>query len=238
MSVPAEARQDKAQPTTKAERAYHEIRRLIANGSIRPGTVFDQEQLARDLKMSTTPLRETLRRLESEGFVQLSPHRDVHVRQLSAQEMRDLYQVRIVLEPHAARLAALGASDADINALQREIERTPKRAPDLAEHYQKVHQLLYSGCGNRFLVAVLDRVNDRIGRYRAMFVPLDPDMLELIGSFHARASAAFAARDGDALEAIVRDHLENAMHGFGERADFQSDNVGAESSRQRAGGAR
>lgn len=225
MSVLPVAQRDDAPSLTKAERAYFELRRSIANGTIRPGTVFNQEQLARDLEMSTTPLRETLRRLATEGFVELSPHRDVRVPSLTVDEMRKLYEVRLALEPHAARSAAFAATDDDIAAVEREIDRSPDQISNLPEYYQQVHQLLYAGCDNVFLVSLLDRINDRLGRYRAMLLPLDAGMAELVERFHKRAREAFIARDGDQLEAVVREYLAHAVVEFTERvrARFDAD---------------
>src|SRR3954466_15893445 len=91
---------------TKGDLAYARVRELILSGELGPGTVLPQASLAAAIGMSTTPLREGLRRLAQEGLVDLDAHRDARVRPLDATEARDLLELRGTLDPMAARLAA------------------------------------------------------------------------------------------------------------------------------------
>src|SRR5262249_3959352 len=91
---------------TKGELAYTRVRGLIVTGALEPGSTLNQETLARELGISTTPLREALGRLESEGLVELGAHRDARVTPLTGDEARDLLELRLSLDPLAARLAA------------------------------------------------------------------------------------------------------------------------------------
>ena len=97
---------DEAVFTTKSDLAYTRVRALILSGELAPGAVLPQAALARTIGMSTTPLREALRRLKQEGLVELDAHRDARVRPLDATEARDLLELRRSLEPLAAELAA------------------------------------------------------------------------------------------------------------------------------------
>ncbi|MDA2915199.1 GntR family transcriptional regulator, partial [Acidobacteriia bacterium AH_259_A11_L15] len=71
-----------------------------------PGVVFNQATFARTIGISTTPLREALRRLKSEGLIELGAHRDAKIAEISAEEARDLYELRRSLDPMAVALAA------------------------------------------------------------------------------------------------------------------------------------
>jgi DNA-binding GntR family transcriptional regulator len=85
--------------TTKSDLAYTRVRRLILSGELAPGAVLPQASLARTIGISTTPLREALRRLKQEGLVDLDAHKDARVRPLDATEARDLLELRRNLDP-------------------------------------------------------------------------------------------------------------------------------------------
>src|SRR3712207_4768517 len=91
---------------TKSDLAYTRVRELILSGELEPGSVINQAGLAKEIGISTTPLREALRRLMQQGLVELDAHRDARVTQLDAAEARDLLEVRRSLDPMAASLAA------------------------------------------------------------------------------------------------------------------------------------
>src|ERR1700730_14446555 len=95
---------------TKAEAVYQELRRRILSSVILPGSMLSQEALAVQLGVSITPLREALRRLETEGLVKTLAHRTMTIPPLTRKEVRELYAVRLQLDPLAAKLAAENAS--------------------------------------------------------------------------------------------------------------------------------
>ncbi len=103
---------------TKADYAYAEVRERILSGALPHGATVSQEALAAELDVSTTPLREAMRRLASEGLVVLDAHRDARVAPLTATEARSLFEVRQQLDPLAVRLAAERREAADIARIQ------------------------------------------------------------------------------------------------------------------------
>ena len=104
--------------STKSDVAYAELRRLILSRRPCPGSRLAQYELAASLGMSITPLREAIRRLSSEHLVDLDTHRDVTWRAMSAAEARQLFEVRLSLDPTAAELAAARRTDDDIAAMR------------------------------------------------------------------------------------------------------------------------
>src|SRR3954452_25563842 len=99
---------------TKSDLGYTQVRDLILSGELQPGAVLPQATLARTIGMSTTPLREALRRLKQEGLVELDAHRDARVAALDATEAREMLELRQELDPLAASLAAQRRSEADL----------------------------------------------------------------------------------------------------------------------------
>src|SRR5215217_1617639 len=109
-----------AQPPilTKNGYAYEELRRRIVSGEIEQGSVLSQSKLAQEIGVSTTPLREALRRLAAEGMVELKSHSDAKVASLTAEEARDLYVIRENLDPLAAGLAAESRTPSDVSRIE------------------------------------------------------------------------------------------------------------------------
>src|SRR3712207_5894504 len=98
---------------TKADYAYSAVREQIMSGALPQGSVVSQEALAAELNVSTTPLREAMSRLSSEGLVILGAHRDARVAPLTAAEARSLFEIRQQLDPLAVRLAAERRDEVD-----------------------------------------------------------------------------------------------------------------------------
>lgn len=104
-------------PGSKSD-AYAEVRKLILGGEVRPGQRLSHRSLARDLGLSRSPVREALLQLEAEGLIEHRPQSGVYLREVSAQELQELYDVREVLEPYAAERAARLADVPQIERLR------------------------------------------------------------------------------------------------------------------------
>src|SRR6476469_6619863 len=100
--------------STKSDDADAEVRRRILAGDVAPVSVLDQYLLSDQMGMSITPLREALRRLRGEGLIDIDVHKNTRVAPLSAAEARELFEIRLALDPAAAELAAKRRTDADI----------------------------------------------------------------------------------------------------------------------------
>src|SRR3954466_11368886 len=120
---------------TKSDLAYTRVRGLILSGELAPGAVLPQASLAQRIGMSTTPLREALRRLKQEGLVELDAHRDARVRPLDAAEARDLLELRRNLDPPAASPAAQRRTEDDLADIRAALEglEALDAAPSLAQ---------------------------------------------------------------------------------------------------------
>src|SRR5438552_14346318 len=111
--------------TCLADKAYHEIRGLIVSLELAPGAVIDERDLIERLGIGRTPVREALRRLAHERLVEVYPRRGMFVTGVDVRQLARLSEVRAVLEPEAARLAAERATDEDrarLDALLGELD--------------------------------------------------------------------------------------------------------------------
>jgi DNA-binding GntR family transcriptional regulator len=151
---------------SKTDAAYVELRMRILDGRLAPSLPLNQEQLAAELGISTTPLREALRRLESEGFVLMPAHRDVVVAPLDAAEMSVLYDVRGELDAFGAFLAAIHHDDDDAQTMQAACAELRTGTADAISQNRAFHRAVYLASHNNVLVEILDTLWDRSDRYR------------------------------------------------------------------------
>jgi len=199
---------------TKADAAYTELRRRIIAGVLAPSENLNQEQLANSLGVSTTPLREALRRLESESFIITNAHRDAIVAPLDLGQMSFLYEVKEALECAASGLAAERITPEDRAAIGAALERLGKHysADDDEEAWaanRRLHSAIYRSSHNPILIEQLDQVWDRYERFRRIL-----DVLVLAPSIdQEHASIVAAVFRGDAREAAeaMRAHLRRAQ---------------------------
>lgn len=203
---------------SKSEYAYAEIKRRILAEDLAPGAVVSQERIAAELGLSTTPLREALKRLATEGLITLSSYRDARVAELSAEEARSLYEVRLCVDPLAASLAAERRTEADTAAIEQalaHLEPLSGRAEmaSLAAH-RAFHRAVYLASHNQPLVGVLEGLWDKADRYRQ--VGLKAKMggkkdVERVRREHKSIAEAVIAGDAKRAEQVMRDHISGSL---------------------------
>jgi DNA-binding GntR family transcriptional regulator len=203
--------------STKSDFAYALVRNKILTLEYGPGATLNQAVLARDLGISTTPLREALRRLKSEGLVELDAHRDARVTTLSAEEARDLLEMRRALDPLAASLAAERRTRTDIGAMRgafaelRPLTNRPG-ADDLVAH-RRFHRAIYAASHNELLIATLESLWDRADRYRVLGLQETRDETERdeTAAEHQALLDAVVAGDATAAAEVMRRHIRSSL---------------------------
>jgi DNA-binding GntR family transcriptional regulator len=203
--------------STKSDLAYARVRRLILSGDLEPGTVLPQAALARTIGMSTTPLREALRRLKQEGLVELDAHRDARVAPLDAAEARDLVELRQSLDSLAASLAAERRSDTELTVMRAALdglESLPSHPSlDALEHHRRYHAAIYGAAHNTLLAEALDGLWDKSDRYRRHALADARDEADRVRSAAEHRLLYEAVRDGDAQAAadVMRRHVAASL---------------------------
>jgi DNA-binding GntR family transcriptional regulator len=202
---------------TKSDLAYVHIRGLILSGGLQPGAVLPQAALAQTIGISTTPLREALRRLKQEGLVDLDAHRDARVRPLDAAEARDLLELRGSLDPLAASLAAQRRTEADLTELRVALdglEALPTRpsAAELQNHH-RFHGAIHRASHNALLVETLDGLWVKTDRYRRHGLEAGRTQEERNARSTEHRQLFEAVADGDAETAaeLMRRHVESSL---------------------------
>lgn len=202
---------------TKGAYAYRTVRRKILTGELAPGSTINQGALAKEIGLSTTPLREALKRLETEGLVELGAHRDARVTDLRAEEARDLLELRRSLDPMAIALAAERRTRADIAAI-REAATGLRALPDnpryeqLAQH-RRFHAALYRASHNLLLIETLDGLWDKADRYRTMALDVDrgDEARAKKEREHVELVELVIAGDAEGAAALMREHIDTSL---------------------------
>ena len=182
------------------------LERILTN-AYAPGERLVETRIAQELGVSQAPVREALRELESLRFVESAPFRGTWVREVSDEELVEVYPIRAALEEVAARAAA-ERMDGDVKALEREI-RAMGKARDLheqVEHDVRFHELIVEASGNARLAEVWASLQvDARTMITALRTGLDP---REVAEMHRPIVAALRRRDPDGAGREIREHVE------------------------------
>jgi DNA-binding GntR family transcriptional regulator len=198
-------------PRTLAARAMVEIQDLILGGRFKPGDRLRIEELAGTLDMSPMPIREAIQRLEALGFVEHIPHRGARVRELSVEDMLDLYTTRIPLEVLAVRRAAAAFTDEDAERARQALAAYEARYRDgdtvgARDAHLDFHFSLYQAAGSRWLMRLIRPLCENGERYRLAALSAR-GTLDARRREHQAILDGCVAREPDRAAAALTEHL-------------------------------
>ena len=195
-----------------ADKAYHAIRGLIVSLELAPGALIDERELIERLEIGRTPVREALRRLAQEQLVEVYPRRGMFVTPVDARALARLSEVRAVLEPEAARLAAVRATDADreeLGLLLSELEGGG--GSELIDLDERIHRAVYRAAHNDLLQTTLEQYYTLALRIWSIALDRAHELEEAVAEHRALLEAIHDG-DGDRAAATMRAHVENFEH--------------------------
>jgi DNA-binding GntR family transcriptional regulator len=208
---PVVARTKKQRAPLIAEaRVYQALKKAILSGQYRPGCVLIQENLCREFRVSRTPVRDALTHLQAEGLVVAIPHKGVLVRELSQKDVRDIYEVRLVLESAAASDAAIKVNKREMGAILNRLLRVRGRKDFSFESVKKVgddlHRVILVSSGNRIMKEILDRIESLIEVTRIPFRQ-SYDRLEQINQEHIEIAEALLQENPQKAGELMKNHI-------------------------------
>lgn len=196
------------------EIVFEHLREAIINGKLRPGERLMEVQLADDMGVSRTPVREAIRKLELEGLVIMIPRRGAYVADLSIRDVAETFEIRSALESLAAGLAAERITD--LEAAEMELilvgigeaiaANDFKRTVELDEQY---HNLVYRASHNERLQQILSNLREQIQRFRIRTLAL-PGRANGVLQEHRCIAEAIAERNAELAQKLALEHVENA----------------------------
>lgn len=197
---------------TKADRIFDQVRHEILTGEILPGAWLRQDELAQRFEISSTPVREALRRLEAEGLVEHTPYQGVRVIAYTLKDIQDYFNLRSLLEGHAVQLLIAKENDEDLEKLQDMLQRAREAYErgdiiPLTELNWAFHEEIVQLCDSRLLQDVVEKVW-RAFQYDTLL--MIPDRAECTLDEHQ--AVVDAIQRGDEATAVkeMRSHIEEA----------------------------
>jgi DNA-binding GntR family transcriptional regulator len=198
---------------SRSVNAYQLLRTAIATGKLKPGARVLENELASELDMSRTPVREAIAALEADGLVSIDGVRGRVVTTLDYQSVMELYAVREVLESTAAGLAARNASDMEIAVLRGMLELEAEILDDagkLGDHNRRFHEAIYHCSHNRYMLRMLQSIQTAM----LLLQPasrMGSERVETALAEHRAIVDAIEKRDPAAAEAAIRVHVRRAQ---------------------------
>jgi len=194
-----------------AHQAYTALRKDILTCELDPGSTIAQSQLVKRYDFSLTPVREALKRLEQEGYVQSIPRFGYLITPVTLKDVEDLYDLRLILEQSAVRMAIQRASAEQLAQIQQKATFTYKFKNRLSylqflEHNISFHVSIALASGNRKLAEMLANVLNEMTRIFNLGLDLR-DSAEEMRNEHILLAAALAQRDIQPAEQIVQDQI-------------------------------
>jgi DNA-binding GntR family transcriptional regulator len=191
---------------------YQTLRERIISGQIPPGAPLGEARLAGELRVSRTPLREALRQLAEEGFVEYMPHKGARVARLTQELIREVFLIRESLEGVAAREAAKKMDASRLVALRERFEalRSLVAQGDLTDVGDLIHEVLFSFCGNQRLVRLMSASLGQVQWFQRMATKVPG---RLLAAFREHDSILSALESGDPewAESVTRAHIRNTL---------------------------
>ncbi len=156
------------------EIVYEELKRQIMIGEIPPGTRMMEVELADDMGVSRTPIREAIRKLEKEGLVSIEPRRGAYASEVSIKDMVDVLEVREFLEGMAAGLASKRITEEETEAIKHAVEAYREAVEsgateEIIEEDEIFHKLIVDCSGNKTLIQMINQVQELALRFRYIY---------------------------------------------------------------------
>ena len=198
-------------PASARDRAYAFVRDGILRRTIKAGVFLEEEQVSAAVGVSRTPVREAFHRLAAERWLELVPRRGARVRQVTAQELVDVYEARRVIEGHAMRLLCVARQDVPVLSHTLLDAMCADGADTIEQHVsldQQFHRSLVATLGNAVLIEMYDSLRARQQQVALCAFAADPGRLQTILGEHRALLDALTRFDVAEAEAILSVHLQ------------------------------
>lgn len=200
------------------KQVYHILRQAVIVGKLQPGEKLVERSLAKQLGVSRTPIRESIRKLELEGLVKHIPNRGVFVTRISSKDVWDIYNIRSVLEGLVARMATKNAKTDELKNIERIVKSmesaVPKRNMDiLSKLHIKYNKSLYSMANNPRLYHMCCNLMDYVVGFTRIGYAVPGRIYEATKE-HRLLFETIKQCDSHKAEEIARKHVENSCNAY------------------------
>jgi len=208
--------------TPLSEKIAHTIRNNIIKGIIKPGERLVEPKLSEMMGISRTPIREALRLLEMEGFIEIIPRRGAVVTTLSRKDIDDIFVIKMKLEPLASGLSVNYLSKNDLDKMQELADKlesgSAKGVTQLINWNYDFHNIFIYKCGNDRLIKMLEGLQQQFKRATVYSFSTEGRAKE-VNEEHDDLMTAFREKNSKRVEEIVEEHVYNGWQFI--RAQFE-----------------
>ena len=193
---------------------FETLREAIINQTLKPGERLMEIQLAEEMGVSRTPVREAIRKLELEGLVVMVPRKGAYVAGISMKDIHEVYELRSALEALAASLAAVRITDEELEEMERQMVREARETEEnnlqgIVSIDTTFHDLLYQAAHNQRLVQFINILQEQLQRFRAATLSR-PGRSKYALEEHKKIVEALANKDAKLAAKLATEHIENA----------------------------
>lgn len=204
-----------AQKDSLMNQAYRAIKESISSNAVKPGDLLSENQIAKELGMSRTPVREALRMLESEDYIEVRNGIGIFVKSISLEDIRDIFQVRKALELIAAETAIYNITQQDVLALEHCFhqlldDHNNQRPVDLKEFIDidyQLHELLVARCSNKYVSSIMQGIHGNSKRFLGLSFESLNSLAESTEQ-HLHLLALIRQRDQEGLQEALAQHMD------------------------------
>ena len=194
-------------------KAYEWIRDAIESGEIEMGAPLPENQLAREIGVSRTPIREALRSLEQDGYVKIIPQKGAFVSEISLEDLKEIYDIRKLLEPFAALSAVNRIPEEEIDEMEKGWKALKKAAlagevdlTRVSEMDLLLHLTITKYATNKRIGAIITTYHAQIKRFQKLSAQSLANIHETIGQ-HVEILEKLRERDARGLSSLLYEHI-------------------------------
>lgn len=196
---------------------FNTLRRAIITGEFAPGERLMEISLANRLGVSRTPVREAIRKLELEGLVIMIPRKGAQVAKITEKSLRDVIEIRCVLEEFAASLACERITEEGKEKLKEAHRQFVEAAQtndiiDIVEKDEQFHDAIFQATCNDRLITIINNLREQFYRYRMEYVK-DIEQHSVLVTEHEQLLHAIFSQNSETAKQIMRTHLKNQQEG-------------------------
>lgn len=205
------ARRKERAPSISEARVYRNLKKAILSGVFQHGFLLIQDDLCRRFRASRTPIRDALTHLQAEGLAVAMPNKGVFVRELTAKDVHELYEVRLLLESAAAKRAAAKADKLFLSDMLEEVVRLSRRSDltfdSVSTIGAKLHRFIIDSSENGIMKEILDHIGSLVELSRTSLRET-ADRIREINEEHITTIQALIRNDGEMAADLMRAHLK------------------------------
>jgi len=202
-------------PEPLAKMAYNALRDSILSHTLTSGIIYNEKNLAEQLGISRTPVREALLELSSQGLVEFLPRKGVVVNSFKPQDINEIFELRQIIETHAFKMACTRFHAAYLTEMEECVEAQRRIAIESRDIFQFMemdrtfHMAFARHTGNQRLIAIMDNIRDILHIMGCYALSVEGRMLQVVQE-HEKILNAVKAGDVETTLALISDHLDQS----------------------------